>query len=558
MVTFYPDTTEKPIGHDDVKDGLNKIWVQTAHYGMQPMIMEKNVPLKMQDGVTLRFNLFRPDKPGKYPAILSLTSYGKDAIGQESYDRLACGVAKASIFAGFECPDPGFWVPNDYATILIDTRGTGASEGILNHNDIKEARDFAEVIEWTAKQNWCSGNIGTGGVSYLSTTQWWVATLNPEPLKAIMPWEGKNDYYREWTTHGGIPETFFSHNWVNMQTKRWNRKIESMPEHLKEHPLFDEFWESKKVPFEKITVPCYVGGGWTSQGLHNRGNIEGYKYISSKNKWMELQGRKYWEYYFLRETLERQKRFYDYFLKGIENDWMDTPRVRIEVRDRFYEGLWRFENDWPIPGTKATALYLDGKNMSMSSSKVKDEAKVSYNVDKENTTANKTAIFKMKFDKDVQMAGHFKARLWVSADGNDDLDLFVALKKYDRQGNELFMADMDNIENGVVASGWLRVSHRELDPAKSTPLQPVLKHTKIQKLKEGEIVPVEIEIWPTAIMFHTGESLALVVKGSDIVTEYLPPRFRSEHKDTINKGMHNIYTGGKYDSHLLLPVIPSK
>ena len=161
------------------------------------MLQEENSLLGGRERVILpflhRLNTFKntppgsPDKPGKYPAILSLTAYGKDNIGQVRYDRLACGVAKTSIFAAFECPDPGYWVPNDYVTILIDTRGTGASDGILNHNDVKEARDFVEVIEWAAKQDWCDGNIGTGGVSYLSTTQWWVATLNPKPLKAVMP-----------------------------------------------------------------------------------------------------------------------------------------------------------------------------------------------------------------------------------------------------------------------------------------------------------------------------------------------------------------------------------
>ena len=89
---------------------------------------------------------------------------------------------------------------------------------------------------------------------------------------------------------------------------------------------------------------------------------------------------------------------------------------------------------------------------------------------------------------------------------------------------------------------------------KSTPYQPWLKHERLLKLKEGEIVPVEIEILPSSTLFRAGESLVLVVQGSDII----PTGYRYRHKKTVNRGTHTIYTGGKHDSHLLVPVIPSK
>ena len=131
---------------------------------------------------------------------------------------------------------------------------------------------------------------------------------------------------------------------------------------------------------------------------------------------------------------------------------------------------------------------------------------------------------------------------------------FDGVKKFDRRGHEVFMADYNHLENGQVATGWLRVSHRELDEEKSAPYQPWLKHERRLMLKAGEIVPVEIEILPSSTLFRAGESLALVVQGSEII----PTGYRYQHKETVNKGLHTIYTGGRYDSHLLVPVIPSR
>jgi predicted acyl esterase len=224
------------------------------------------------------------------------------------------------------------------------------------------------------------------------------------------------------------------------------------------------------------------------------------------------------------------------------------------VRESFYDGLFRFENEWPIARTKYTKLYLDGKKMELNFLPVKDEYKVIYNTD--STGGGKeNAVFNITFDKDTEITGHMKLKLWVSANGSDDMDLFVGIKKFDRRGKEVYFPDFNHIENGQVASGWLRVSHRELDEMRSTPYQPWLKHKRLLKLKSDEIVPVEIEIWPSSTLFRSGESLRLIVQGNEIITSNLTP-LRYYHGETVNKGEHIIYTGGKYDSHLLIPVIP--
>jgi predicted acyl esterase len=154
------------------------------------------------------------------------------------------------------------------------------------------------------------------------------------------------------------------------------------------------------------------------------------------------------------------------------------------------------------------------------------------------------------------LTGHMKLKLWVQADGSDDMDLFVAIEKIDRAEYIVPFAFLSNHDDGPVALGWLRASHRELDKKKSTAYQPFHKHEKEIKLKAGEIVPIEIEIWPSSTLLERGERLRVVVQGSDIYA-YPEERHTNQHTETVNRGEHVIYAGGKYDSHLLVPVVPA-
>jgi len=163
--------------------------------------------------------------------------------------------------------------------------------------------------------------------------------------------------------------------------------------------------------------------------------------------------------------------------------------------------------------------------------------------------------FDHTFDEDTEITSYSKLRLWVSAEGSDDMDLFVALQKLDTDGNKVNFPFFSTFEDGNVALGWLRVSRGELDEQKSTPQQPKYAHQRDQLLKEGEIVPVDIEIWPSSTLFHAGETLRIVVQGHD-VNRYEEGLFAQRHEYLKNKGRHLIHTGGRYDTHLLLPIIP--
>lgn len=525
------------------------------------IVLEKDVRVEMRDGVGLYANVFRPKTPGKYPVIFYISPKIKDRFPAfEEYERIPnTGVIRVSEYAAFEAPDPVFWVPHGYVVVAVNSRASGESEGeLFAHLAPQMADDFHDAVEWAARQAWSDGKVGANGVSYLAMTQWLGAATNPPHLKAIMPWEGLNDPYRDWAFNGGIPDTGFFKMYMGRTIQpgtgfvRRDAKAENILEERAKRPTYDEYWESKRAKLEKITVPAYICASWSTQGLHNRGGFEGYKQIASKEKWLEVHGRKEWETYYSREALERQRRFFDHFLKDKQSGLDELPRVRFEVRQRFYEGQTRTATDYPIPGTEFRPLYLDAAAATLNSAVIGRESSLRYSAAK-NAGEPDTAQFNYTFTERTELVGNMKLKLWVGAEGADDMDLEVGLKKFDRGGNEVFFADFNHMENGMVASGWLRVSHRELDEKKSTPQQPWLKHQRIQKLKPGEIVPVEVEILPSGTAFQAGDQLRLIVQGHEI----LQFAYRNYHEETVNAGHHLLHTGGRYDSHLLVPVIPA-
>lgn len=542
---------------NDVKEGLNHIVVDSVQFGNQEMIMEKDVTVEMKDGENLYVNIFRPNKEGQFPVMMSADTYGKDnkpKITNMGANWPTLGAIPTSSFTPEESPDPGFWVPQDYVVIKVALRGSSKSNGVLSPWSKREAEDYYEVIEWAAQQEWSNGNIGTNGVSYLAVTQWWVASLNPPHLKAMIPWEGLNDMYREVAFHCGIPDIGFYRFWIQGIFARWtdNPNIEDLIQAQKDHPLFDDFWKQRQAPLHQIKTPILACASWSTQGLHNRGSFEGFKQASSEDKWLYIHGRKEWESYYARENLERQKAFFDYYLKEEDNDWKDTPTVTYEVRDQFYRGEFKTATSFPLPNTEYTPLYLNANELTLNQNTVSEENTTSYDSENEQDEVR----FSYTFDKDTELVGNMNLKLWVSTDDTDDMDLFAGIKKLDRRGNEVHFPDFNHIEDGQVATGWLRASHRELDQEKSTIAQPWHTHEQELKLNNGEVVPVEIELLPSGTLFKQGETLEVVVKGSEVVKGNSTPGMstRYEHNETVNKGHHHIHTGGQYDSQLIIPI----
>jgi predicted acyl esterase len=523
------------------------------------IIVEKDIYIKMRDGVKLAVNVFRPDKPGKFPVIMGLVGpYGKDVSPHEySVSRyeyvvelgLTVGTMRISEATPFEGPDPAFWVPNDYVVIHLDTRGFFKSEGEKQIHTETEMLDYYEVIEWAGTQAWSNGNVGLSGVSYYAVAQYYAASTHPPHLKAISPWEGVTDMYRDWRFPGGVPESSFAVEWRK-------RNIVGQMTDDDIAALLDPVSNQKKIiggnaQLEKVVAPALICASWSDHGLHTRGGFEAFKRISSEHKWLYTHGRRKWEEYYSDEALGYQKKFFDYFLKGIDNGMMNMPRIRLEVRETQDNYTVRYENEWPIARTKYKKLFLDAETGTLSLHEVKQERKASYN------SGDGRAEFDVRFDQDTELTGHMKLKLWVSAEEANEMDLIVGLKKLNTNGEEVhfYGTAMSAYVRGGVARGWLRVSQRELDEEKSRPWQPFLKHQGEQKLKPGEIVPVEIEILPSSTLFRKNETLRLVVQGKDLIEG--PPWGWLGYRRLANRGKHSIYAGGRYDSYLLVPVIPA-
>ena len=289
---------------------------------------------------------------------------------------------------------------------------------------------------------------------------------------------------------------------------------------------------------------------WSDQGLHTRGTLEAYKKIGAAHKWLEVHGRKKWAYYYEPQSVQRQQAFFDHFLKGMPSEIATWPKVRLEVRQKYYAGVTRDEREWPLERTRYTRLYLDAGSAAMRREPAEVETSCRYASGEKDSRA----VFDFRFPRQADLIGHTKLRVWMATTDSDDMDIFVGLHKLDASGHVMPFPYFAQFEDGPVALGWLRASHRELDAEKSTDYQPVLAHRREHKLSPGEIVPLDIEIWPSGTRFEAGESLRLVVQGGDICP-HPRPCVQDLHEQTVNRGEHRLFTGGRYDSHLLVPVV---
>ncbi len=528
------------------------LYSETRENGLH---IARNICVRLRDGVEILVDIYRPDPAsGPTPILLGWSPYGK----HNTNDRLPwpeAGVLEKWIspYTAFEAPDPLYWCRYGYAVVYPDPRGSWYSQGELRHGGLGEAQDCFDLIEWLGEQPWSNGRVGMTGVSYLAAIQWQVAPLKPKHLAAINPWEGFTDWYREFALHGGIPETaFLVRGSRNLQ---WSTtRTEDTPANAAAHPLHDAYWISKECDLEGIEVPAFVVASWSDQGLHTRGTLEGYKRISSRQKWLEVHGRKKWEHYYQPASVTRQRQFFDQFLQQRDTAVRAWPAVSIEVRERAFVGAHCAESEWPPARTEFHRLYLDARSRTLQHAPLLTSDSLRYDPLEEEGRAT----FDYRFARETALTGHMKLHLWVEAVGATDMDLFVAIQKIDRHGAVVPFIFYAMIEDGPAALGWLRVSHRELDPVRSRPEQPFHTHTCESPLHPGERVAAEIEIWPSATHFEAGESLRLVIQGRDIVTQGLPNAPLLRHENTRNQGEHVIHTGGACDSYLLVPVVPTR
>jgi len=564
------------------------------------MKTEWDVPIRMDDGVVLRADVFRPEAEGRYPAILSYGPYGKGLAFQDGYKTAWEIMARENpdVLAGssnkyqnWEVVDPEKWVPDGYAVIRIDSRGAGRSPGYLCHNNARETKDIHDCIGWTAAQPWCSGKVGMNGISYYASNQWRAAATRPPHLAAICVWEGWNDAYRESARHGGIICSFRK-NWQDMQVKtvqhgqgergarsrvtgelvcgpetlpaqELEKNRENMWEAFLSREVDDAYYRERTADLSKVEVPLLSAANWGGQGLHTRGNFEGFTRSKSKEKWLEVHGGSHWAPFYTDYGVGLQKRFFDFFLKRKANGWDKQPRVLLNVRHPGEKFVQRTENEWPLARTRWTRFYLDPESLSLSTRESSSRKTLSYDPMGDGVT------FSMVAKERTEITGPSALKIRVSSE-TSDADLFVVLRVFDPNGKEvLFQGALD--PKTPVAQGWLRASHRKLDPKKSLPYRPWHTHDELQKLKPGEAADLDIEIWPTCIVVPAGYRIALSIRGRDYEHDDAAATLSNmkhpmkgcgpfTHEDQTDRPPEIF--GGKVTLHfenkpyLLLPIIP--
>lgn len=551
------------------------------------ILLERDVPIKLRDGVTIYADVFRPTDGKPCPAILAWSPYGKEIGGQMLDDvpmRAGVPVDATSGLEKFEGPDPAYWVNHGYAIVNVDKRGAYMSEGNLLYWGHEDALDGCDVIEWIASQNWCTGKVGMSGNSWLTVSQWFIAAERPEHLVAIAPWEGFCDHYRESGTRGGIPTPEFP-EMIAETFSSAHGMLEDQPRMIVEEPLMCDYWQDKAARVENIEIPAYVVASYTNS-VHTHGTFAGYRRMASKEKWLRVHNTQEWFDYYTPENVEDLRRFFDHYLKGVDNGWEQTPKVRLSVLNPGgHDIVGRAEEEFPLARTVYRKLYLSAADSTLLTALPEQE-----NVNTYQSAADCHQVnYRYRMDKPTEITGYMKLHLWVAAPDNDDMDLSVRVEKLSKDGQPI----PDRMGNRIVATGQMRVSMRQLDTLRTTEAEPYYPFTTVQKLKPGEIVPVEIEIWPMGLFFEKGEILQLTVGayqpekaaipfGSAHITvpkedfTYMPgqqpemmtlggnadecadPAEVVTSPATHNVGRHCIYTGGRYDSYLYIPEIPAK
>ncbi len=569
------------------------------------MQIDWDVGIKMDDGLVLKADVFRPVSEGRFPVLLSYGPYAKGLAFQEGYpsawERMAeqhpdITAGSTNKYQNWEVVDPEKWVPDGYVCVRVDSRGCGNSPGYIDHFSPRETRDFCLCIEWAGNQPWSSGKVGLNGVSYYGINQWQAASLQPRHLEAACIWEGSADWYRDMTHHGGILSTFWA-NWYDMQVKtvqyglgargprsRVTGELVCGPETLRDdeltenrssfgddiraHPLDDDYHRERSPVWLNVTVPLLSAANWGGQGLHPRGNFEGYMRAASKQKWLEAHGLEHWTEFYTDYGLKLQKRFFDFFLKGADNGWDQQPPVKLQVRhiDGFVE---RDEDDWPLPRTQWTRFYLDPDGMVLSRTRPVRSAATGFSAFGDGLT-----FLTSPLEEEMELTGPAAVKCFVSS-STTDADLFIVLRVFSPDGDEVvFQGAID--PHTPIAQGWLRASHRKLDHSLSEPWRPYHSHDQKQPLAPGEPVELDIEIWPTSIVVPVGYRIGLSLRGKDYEYAHASgerlSNFKNElrgcgpflHDDPHDRpaevfgGETTLHTGADQPAYVLLPVIPSK
>jgi len=541
------------------------------------VVMHKDVEIPTRDGSVVRADVSLPDVDGPFPALYAVSPYQKDLAH----------LPPIPVFRWREVGNVEWWVERGYAFVHADTRGAGKSlPGEWRVLDRHEQEDMYDTIEWIAAQPWSNGKVGMTGESYYGVVQWLAAAQQPPHLTCIAPYDAWVDPYRDVFFHGGIPTMGFPTWWLwdvrarmlldrpgphDPDTMRYD-----FVDDLLRHPLDDEFWDERSAhtKFDHITVPFYSMSNWTMVGIHLRANLIAYEALPGPKKLLvgsgEIGGDSQ-RFFHSVAVHDELLRWFNYWLKDdTSNGVLDEPLVKIFIRNG--EGL-RYEHEWPLAQTQYTPMYFRAGRVGTAESvndgglsvePPKDEPPVAYRYPDEEwggwpilgpavrTPTGPDPLRKIltftsePLPDDLEVTGAIVVKLWASSDQRDT-DFMVKLVDVSPPTRDGALPPPQR-----VTRGWLRASHRRLDPERSTPYRPFHPHDAIEPLKPGHIYEFDIEVWPTSWVFKSGHRIRVELANADSPMLDTPVN----HHYGVKVGCDTIYHDADHPSRILLPVIP--
>ena len=538
-------------------------------------MIDEVVTVAARDGTEIGVRVYRPDN-GRSPALFGASPY-----------RFDNNILPASPqFLWRETGPIEFYVAQGYAFVQMDVRGSGRSGGDFVFLGRKDQGDLYDVIEWIGAQDWCTGKVGGIGQSYFCMLQWFMAAQAPPSLACIGPHDGLADAYRAGCYHGGIPCDFFPGYWW-YQNRFINRFPAEGPGREQQtdlaamvaaHPTYDEFWRERNALelLDRVTVPVYSSGVWSKHQLHTRGNIDAFAKVKGEKKLRLSAAPNAWAAAAEFSSIDFHQKvllpFYDHYLKGKETDYVKRPTVEYAVRGA---GAMRQSETWPPKGVRYTAWHLTAEQSESVTSLNDGGLTLAPPQGQEATTYNypvpgwvagvvgfgpngppafdparRVLTFTTTpLEHDLEIAGPIKLVLYASSTARDT-DFFVKLCDQFPQSAE-DRARLANPAIEVVTRGWLRASHRALDPARSTEMVPYHTHRDPQPLTPGEVYRFEISLEPQAYRFKAGHRIRLeIVNGDSPATEALWSHYYRPDKI----GADTIHHDARHLSQLILPV----
>ncbi len=540
--------------------------------------IERDVRVPVGKGISIVADIYRPDAPGKFPVLLTMSPYNRVEQGMEMVPQ---GFPGNQFNRGLlEVGDFNFYVRRGYVFVIANMRGTWGSEGEFGNlnPDHDSIQDIADTIEWLAARPYSNGRVAMNGVSYFSVVQKRAAVLRPPSLKAIFAMYGWSDGYRDGYYRGGILAHGFTTYWLQGYAgpfKFSNRLRESMGaaaygEALKRaladeelaavpmlshalrnpdagvnplivefllHPLYDDYHAARAVDFSKSdAIPAYFGADWGNFGLHLAGDMRAYEQWRGPRK-LTIGPPIYLDrplYQYDYESL----RWFDHWLKDNDTGLMEEAPVNV-----FIVGAneWKSAAEWPIPGTRWTPFYLHAGGLLSEHEFWPNEGSTTY---EDSPFSHGGARFvTAAMVEATEICGPIALKLYGSTTDTEVL-WFVSLWHIDAAGRE-----------ALLTRGWLRGSQRALDAARSKPWQPVHAHTQREPLAPNEIYEFDIELRPYGILLEPGERIAVRVRCADDDPAEVFLHRIAQGSLTRPRAAHvSVHHDATHPSHLLLPV----